>query len=66
MRNNQRRLGSGHDPQPSSPAPSAADLAFVVPTEFVELPSRGEFYPDDHPLHRQETVEIKFIPAKLS
>jgi hypothetical protein len=37
---------------------------YQVPTEFVELPSRGAFYPEDHPLHNQETVEIKFMTAK--
>ena len=62
MRNNQRRSGQT-GPQPSSPAPTA-ELAFVAPTEFVALPSRGEFYPEDHPLYKQETVEIKFMTAK--
>ena len=64
MRNNQRRLGPRSSPQPSSAAAASPDLAFSVPTEFVELPSRGEFYPEDHPLHKQETVEIKFMTAK--
>tara|TARA_R110000824_G_scaffold9001_4_gene40677 strand:- start:1032 stop:1862 length:831 start_codon:yes stop_codon:yes gene_type:complete len=64
MRNNQRRLGQPKSPQPSSPAASAANLAFAVPTEFVELPSQGKFYPEDHLLHQQETVEIRFMTAK--
>ena len=63
MRNNQRRLGQKPSPGPSSPA-AQANLAFAVPTEFVELPSRGHFYPEDHLLHNQETVEIKFMTAK--
>jgi hypothetical protein len=65
MRNNEKRLGlapgpphSGTDPPPGSP------LAFVTPTEFVELPSNGMFYSEGHPLHRQDTVEIKFMTAK--
>jgi len=58
MRNNQRRTG----PQAQSPAP--VNMAYVVPTEFVELPSRGAFYLEDHPLHGQETVEIKYMTAK--
>jgi len=63
MRNNQRRTGQKPSPQPSSPAPMA-DMAFAVPTEFVKLPSRGKFYPEEHPLYNQETVEIKFMTAK--
>ncbi len=39
-------------------------LDFVTPTEFVELPSAGRFYDTSHPLHRQETVEIRFMTAK--
>lgn len=61
MRNNQRRLGKA---APPSPGPLQPVLAFAVPTEFVELPSRGQFYPEDHPLCNQETVEIKFMTAK--
>lgn len=64
MRNNQRRSGLGQRPQPAPVVTPTADLAFAVPTEFVELPSRGEFYSEDHPLHKQETVEIKFMTAK--
>lgn len=62
MRNNQRRTGSQTRPQPA--AASQANLAYVVPTEFVELPSRGVFYPEGHPFFNQETVEIKFMTAK--
>jgi len=51
-------------PQPAPVVTPTPDLAFAVPTEFVELPSRGEFYSEDHPLHKQETVEIKFMTAK--
>lgn len=61
MRNNQRRTGRARR---SSPAPPKQELAFAVPTEFVELPSRGEYYPEDHPLHKQETIEIKFMTTK--
>ena len=39
-------------------------LDFVTPTEFVELPSAGRLYDTSHPLHRQETVEIRFMTAK--
>ena len=39
-------------------------LQFVTPTEFVELPSKGKFYPEGHALHNQEVVEIKYMTAK--
>ena len=39
-------------------------LAFVIPTEFVELPSNGKFYPEGHPLHNEESIEIRHMTAK--
>ena len=33
-------------------------------TEYVDLPSKGLFYPVGHPLHMQETVEIKFMTTR--
>ena len=39
-------------------------FSFVVPTDFVELPSKGKFYPQNHPLHFQETVEVRHMTAK--
>lgn len=40
------------------------DMNFAIPTEFVALPSRGRFYPEEHPLCEQESVEIRFMTAK--
>ena len=37
---------------------------FVVPTEIVDLPSKGEFYPPNHPLHGVDSIEIKHMTAK--
>jgi len=39
-------------------------FSFVVPTEFVELPSKGKYYPEGHPLHGEDTIEIKQMTAK--
>ena len=50
-------------PPQQSKAPGEG-FSFVVPTEFVELPSKGRFYSPDHPLHMKETVEIKQMTAK--
>ena len=67
MRDNQRRTGQNPEVTPNSSVPKAhqpAPLAFSAPTEFVILPSRGEFYSEDHPLYKQETIEIRFMTAK--
>lgn len=69
MRNNQNRTGTktktnqDQDSPPETNSP-LTPLEFVIPTEFVELPSRGEFYPEGHPLHKQDSVEIKHMTAK--
>jgi len=44
--------------------PQEMGLSFVVPTEHVTLPSKGLFYPPEHPLHGKDTVEIKQMTAK--
>jgi rubredoxin len=46
------------------PSTSAPVFNWSVPTEFVELPSRGIFYQNGHPLHNQTTVEIRYMTAK--
>jgi len=45
-------------------APIPGGLHFVAPTEFVELPSKGLLYPEGHPLHKKEEIEIKLMTAK--
>ena len=69
-RNNADRVGAPH-PDPTTEMPETFEveprpdpLAFIVPTEFVALPSCGLYYPEGHPLHGEETVEIKFMTAK--
>ena len=49
---------------PSTSAPAQQPFSFVVPTTFVDLPSKGRYYPPDHPLHMQDTIEIKHMTAK--
>jgi len=65
---NKERLGGVQQPD-TSPPPQAmhtdtGGFSFVVPTEFVELPSRGKFYLEGHPLHGQESIEIRQMTAK--
>lgn len=70
MARNTDRVGAREKNVDSPPAPvvqqnnNTEGFSFVVPTEFVELPSRGRYYPEGHPLHGEETIEIKQMTAK--
>jgi len=65
-------MGEGHKPEHAEAPPTGVGdtqqrldpLQFVAPTEFVELPSQGKAYPANHPLHNEETIEIRFMTAK--
>lgn len=71
-RNNADRLGLDENTPDDGGAAAATaaveggsqGLSFSMPTEHVELPSGGVFYPERHPLHNQETIEIKYMTAK--
>ena len=67
MSRNRDRLGTSAPENNSAPPQALQEspgFAFVVPTEFVELPSGGRFYSENHPLHGQNTIEIKQMTAK--
>jgi len=77
MRNNEDRLGANLNRQDGLPTQQlatqplqqnnplqATQLDFMVPTEFVALPSKGLFYPPHHPLHKKDSIEIKQMTAK--
>ena len=67
MRNNEERTGAVQHPDspaPSQPQTGQKGLNFVAPTEFVEIPSQGKFYPEGHILHNVKTVEIRQMTAK--
>jgi hypothetical protein len=71
VRNNDERVPARthvSDPPAAAIQPPAANsstgLTFVVPTEFVELPSRGQFYSASHPLCDQESIEVRHMTAK--
>ena len=70
-RNNSGRLGAPDTPSDSNPPIPAVQqeetdslFSFVTPTEFVDLPSKGESYEEGHPLHNISTVEIRHMTAK--
>ena len=68
-RNNSQRTGA---PQPDAPTPPppvienpATDIfSFISPTEFVELPSKGVLYGENHPLYETDVLEIRHMTAK--
>ena len=70
MSRNKDRLGMGDtrpdvaDTPPAILQNETPGFAFVVPTEFVALPSEGRLYPENHPLHNQDSIEIKQMTAK--
>jgi len=68
---NKGRVGDiAQKPEDTNPPPQVlqqqenSGFSFVVPTEFVDLPSQGRYYPEGHPLHNQESIEIKQMTAK--
>ena len=68
-RNSKRVTGGGGATEQDTAPPqqnvqATNNFSFVVPTEFVELPSNGIYYDPSHPLHNQSTIEIKQMTAK--
>ena len=69
MSRNSDRLGSQPASDDGSPQQLAQniennDFSFIVPTEIVDLPSKGVLYPVGHPLHAKDSIEIKQMTAK--
>lgn len=40
------------------------EFGLEIPVESVPLPSKGRVYPPEHPLHMQESIEIRSMTAK--
>ena len=70
MSRNKNRVGATQtDANPVPPHvmqedESSSDFSFIIPTELVDLPSEGKFYPTGHPLHAQDHIEIRQMTAK--
>ena len=60
----QKNTGTKPPAQQNEKDSSGDAFSFVVPTQFVELPSKGAYYSPEHPLYNEETVEIKHMTAK--
>ena len=68
-RNAKRRAaGASQAPPPASMPLNISTtnslLNFAVPTEIVDLPSKGLFYPEGSPLYGKDNIEIRFMTAK--
>jgi transcription elongation factor Elf1 len=68
MRNNEDRFGGPLDNQETSiPAivqEQAQTFSYITPTELVDIPSKGLYYPPEHPLHMKDSIEIRHMTAK--
>jgi hypothetical protein len=64
MRDNKRRTSAAADPAPEVVEDTESILNFTVPTELVDLPTKGRYYPEGHPLCGKDTIEIKYMTAK--
>jgi len=67
-RDNEKRSGAAVTPPvgafPQQTESAAPVLKFAAPSEIVELPSQGKFYPEGHALHGVTSVEIRHMTAK--
>jgi hypothetical protein len=50
-------------PDPVQPIPQQP-LTYSPPTTHITLPSRGDFYPPAHPLHGEDTIEVKHMTTR--
>lgn len=67
-RKNSERTGTKSG-APASSALTAEALqeklfSFPNPVELVDLPSKGKYYPQGHPLHNKEHIEIRYMTAR--
>ena len=61
MRNDERMMAPN---MPSMNQAPQSGFVYRVPTDIVELPSQGRFYPENHPWHNKEEVEVRYMTAK--
>lgn len=65
MSRNSDRLGLNNQPETGEAPPQMFNpLSFTAPTEFVDLPSKGVGYPNNHPLYNKQSIEIRYMTAK--
>lgn len=68
MNRNADRVGAVEQAETPAPSQQAASqesfFSFPAPTELVELPSRGMFYPEGHPVRGHDHIEIGYMTTK--
>ena len=69
MSRNSDRLGAhgkadSDAPQQVTQAHETNDFSFIIPSELVDLPTRGVYYSPTHPLHGSDAIELKQMTAK--
>lgn len=65
MSRNEDKLGLSNDDAISIMSQDqSTQLNFITPTQLVDLPSKGKFYPEGHSLKDQETIEMLYMSAK--
>tara|TARA_Y100000593_G_scaffold71685_1_gene131660 strand:+ start:2013 stop:2915 length:903 start_codon:yes stop_codon:yes gene_type:complete len=55
---------SNQQSEVTPPPPPAGRMTFTTPTEFIDLPSKGKFYLEGHPLHNKDSLEVRHMTAK--
>lgn len=66
-RNNMNRIGAQAPSDSVAAAVSQEEtrtMGYTVPTEIIDLPSKGMFYKEGHPLHGRDSIEIRHMTAK--
>jgi hypothetical protein len=68
MRNNEDRFGGPIEnqdtPIPAMTQQQTQTFSYITPTELVDIPSKGLYYPPEHPLHMKDSIEIRHMTAK--
>ena len=64
MSRNSSRVQAVQEPEQPEMVQKQETVRRTANTEFVELPSGGQFYDENHPLSGKEVVEIRYMTAR--
>lgn len=63
MRQQEEKFTNQAPPAPA-PVQTAQSTGYSVPTDFVDLPSQGRFYSQDHPWCGKDKIEVRFMTTR--